>query len=57
MQHKERSTDYSSNTRLGIRIDKDLHKKLKLISVQEDKSMTLLIEELIRDFVEKYEQS
>lgn len=45
----KRKESIENTQKLSLRIDKDLHKKLRLLSVQENVSMNLLVEEMIRD--------
>lgn len=45
---KWRETPKEESTRLHLWIDKDLHKKFRVYALQQDKSMSLLVSELIR---------
>lgn len=39
---------------ISIRVPESVRKQLKLISVEEDKSLNLLLEEIVFSYIEKY---
>ena len=41
---------------LQIKLDDDLHKRFKLVSVQEDKDMAEIVRSLIEEYVAKAEK-
>lgn len=53
----QRRNSLEDTKRLGLRIDADLHRKLRLISVNEDISLNFLLEEILREYADNYSGS